>query len=64
VDNEKNFTVKDETGKVDVKVISAQNAGLTKGARVTVVGQVNKGMMGKDIEATQVIVLANAMSKR
>lgn len=64
VDDERNFTVKDATGSIDVELTSAQTAALTEGARVTVVGRVDKGITGKDLEASQVIVLANAKSKR
>lgn len=64
VDDERNFTVKDTTGKIDVKLTSAQTAALTEGARVTVIGRVDKGLTGKDLEASQVIVLANAKAKR
>lgn len=64
VDNEKNFTVKDATGSVDVTLTSTQNAALAEGSRVTVIGQIDKGITGKDIEASQVIVLANAQAKR
>jgi uncharacterized protein YdeI (BOF family) len=60
VSGEKEFTLKDDTGSIDVDVESSQNAALAEGARVTVIGNVDKGMLGKNINATEVIVIADA----
>jgi len=59
VGNEKNFTVKDATGKVDVSMRSDESVVLAKGAEVTVVGYVKSGMLGKKVDATHVIVLSD-----
>jgi uncharacterized protein YdeI (BOF family) len=61
VKNEKNFTMKDNTGTVDVKIQSEENVILTPGAQVTVLGYVSTNpLMGKDVRATHVIVTADA----
>jgi uncharacterized protein YdeI (BOF family) len=60
VDNEKAFTLKDDTGSVDVHVKSAEKAALTTGAQVTVIGYVDNGMFSKDINARKVLVVADA----
>lgn len=60
VSSEKKFTLQDETGSIDVDVDSSQNAAVTKGAHVTVVGYVDKGLLGSDINAKKVIVTSNA----
>ncbi|MGE3622248.1 MAG: NirD/YgiW/YdeI family stress tolerance protein [Bdellovibrionales bacterium] len=54
VSSEKKFTLKDSTGSVDVSLKSSESAALHKGSGVTVVGYVNKGLMGKSIDATKV----------
>jgi uncharacterized protein YdeI (BOF family) len=59
VDNEKEFTLKDKTGSIDVDVASDENVILRKGAEVTVIGMVDSGVLGKDINATNVIVIAD-----
>lgn len=64
VDNAKEFTLKDDTGSVNIDVESSENAALAEGARVTVIGKVDSGIMGKDINANRVIVTANAKSSR
>lgn len=61
VDNEKKFTLEDPTGSIDVDVDSAEAVALTKGAKVTVIGNVNDGMFGKDINAHKVLIVADAM---
>jgi len=61
VKNEKEFTVKDTTGSIKVDVESSETAALTKGAEVTVVGYVDRGVLGtRDINAHKVLVLSNA----
>ncbi len=60
VDNEKKFTLQDQTGTIDIKVGSAEKAALTEGARVTVIGYVDDGMMGKDINAKKILVVADS----
>jgi uncharacterized protein YdeI (BOF family) len=61
VKSEKNFTMKDNTGAVDVQIQSNENIMLTPGAEVTVLGYVTTSpLMGKDVRATQVIVAADA----
>lgn len=60
VSDEKNFTLADQTGKVDVKIESNEAAVVTKGAEVTVIGTVDNGLMGKRIAASHVIVRADA----
>jgi uncharacterized protein YdeI (BOF family) len=60
VDNEKKFTVADDTGSIKVDVQSPETAALTKGAEVTVIGYVDSGMLGKDINARKVLVVADA----
>lgn len=64
VDNEKEFTVKDSTGSIKVDVESAETAALTRGAEVTVIGYVDTGMFGKDINARKVLVIADSSSIR
>lgn len=64
VDNEKKFTVKDDTGSIKVDVASAETAELTEGAHVTVVGSVDKGFFSKDINASKVLVVSDASTSR
>jgi len=56
VSSEKKFTLKDSTGSVDVNIKSGESASLNKGARVTVIGYAGKGLLGKNIDATEVDV--------
>lgn len=63
VSNEKEFTVQDDTGSIDVDLKSSENAVLTKGARVTVIGNMDNNLLGKDINATEVHVISNAKEK-
>lgn len=56
VDSEKEFTLKDTTGSIDVEVESAENAAIVEGAQVTVIGVIDDGLLGKEINATQVLV--------
>ncbi|MEJ0062675.1 MAG: NirD/YgiW/YdeI family stress tolerance protein [Alphaproteobacteria bacterium] len=60
VGNEKNFTLKDQTGRVNVKITSEEAAVLTQGAEVTVIGYVDTGLFSKNINATHVITRADA----
>lgn len=60
VDNETAFTVRDDSGKIDVNMESAESAALTKGATVTVIGYVDSGLLGKDINAKKVLVVESA----
>jgi uncharacterized protein YdeI (BOF family) len=56
VSTAKKFTLKDSTGHVDVAIKSGESASLAKGNQVTVVGNVDKGLLGKSIDATEVDV--------
>lgn len=60
VDNEKEFTLQDDTGTINVDIESTENAALTKGAKVTVIGSIDDKLTGKDINAVKVLVLADA----
>jgi uncharacterized protein YdeI (BOF family) len=60
IDNEKEFTLRDETGSINIDIVSAQNAAITEGAEVTVIGNVNNGMLGKSIDAKEVLIVSNA----
>ncbi len=59
ISNEKEFTLKDSTGSIDVDITSEEAAALQEGTHVTVIGYVDKGALGKDINATSVIAEAN-----
>lgn len=63
VGNEKNFTLKDSTGTIDVAIASAEKVVLVKGAEVTVVGYVKRGMMGKTLSATHVILTSDSSAE-
>lgn len=61
VDNEKEFTLKDSTGSINVSLDeSAESAALKEGAEVTVIGFVDSGITGKSINASKVMVLSDA----
>ena len=60
VSNEKEFTLRDDTGTINVDIESNERAALTKGAEVTVIGKVDSGLLSKDIKASKVIVTADA----
>lgn len=60
VDSEKAFTLRDKTGAINVDVVSAQNAVVTKGAEVTVIGSIDNGIFSKGINATEVLVISNS----
>lgn len=54
VDGSKKFTLRDSTGQVDVNL--KQDQTLRRGSEVTVVGYVDKSLIGKGINATEVDV--------
>lgn len=56
VSSARKFTLKDQTGKVDVHIKSGESASLKKGVEVAVIGNVDKGLLGKAINATEVNV--------
>lgn len=60
VDSEKAFTLKDATGSVEIDVEGNQAAAIVEGAEVTVVGYVDESMFSKSINATKVLVTADA----
>ncbi len=60
VANEEAFTLNDETGSIKVNVASAQKTALTEGAKVTVIGMMDSGLMSKHLKASDVIVVADA----
>lgn len=62
VENEKEFTLRDETGTIGVDIASNEQAAVTEGARVTVIGNMDSDALGKDVDADRVIVLSNAKS--
>jgi len=62
VDSEKKFTLKDSTGYVDVTIKSGESASLEKGTEVTVIGNVDKGLLGKSIDAIEVDVRSSSSS--
>jgi len=55
----KKFTLKDSTGSINVAIKSGESASLSKGTEVTVVGNVDSGLLGKSIDATEVNVLSS-----
>jgi len=63
VDNEKEFTLEDDTGTVSVDITSAERAALTEGAEVTVIGTIDKGLIGKNIDAEKVLIVSDANAK-
>lgn len=60
IDDETSFTLRDDSGKIDIDMESAESAALTKGATVTVIGYVDSGILGKDINAKKVLVIESA----
>lgn len=60
VDDEKEFTLKDDSGSIEVELHGTQKAALAEGSKVTVIGAIDNGMLGKSISAKQVIVVENA----
>jgi uncharacterized protein YdeI (BOF family) len=61
VDNEKSFKLKDASGAVNIQLKSAESVALTEGAQVAVVGYMDKGALGRDINATRVVVISNGV---
>lgn len=59
----KEFHMTDKTGGINVDVPPEQSALIRKGARVTVIGNVGHDAVGKDINATRIIVIADAREK-
>lgn len=64
IDNEKEFTLEDDSGAISVDITSAERAVLTEGAEVTVIGVMDKGLVGKNIEAQKVIVVSDANAEK
>ncbi len=60
VSSEEQFTLRDDTGAIGIDMESAESAALTKGATVTVIGYVDSGLLGKDINAKKVLVVESA----
>lgn len=60
VDSEKEFTLNDGTGKINIDIQSSETAAIMKGSEVTVIGYVDKGLLGTDINAHKVLVVADA----
>jgi uncharacterized protein YdeI (BOF family) len=58
-ENDREFTLKDATGLVDVSVVEGDASNVMKGSRVTVVGTVDRGVLGKDISASHITVEKN-----
>ena len=54
VKNEREFSLRDASGTVDVNLKSNQSVVLKEGQKVTVNGMVDKGILGKSIDATSV----------
>jgi uncharacterized protein YdeI (BOF family) len=55
-ENDREFVMKDATGLVDVSVADADASKVMKGSRVTVIGSVDRGVLGKDISASRIVV--------
>ena len=60
ISDQKDFTLKDPTGTVNVSIQSDENVALAKGAEVTVTGYVSNGVLGKKIRATHVILMSDS----
>jgi uncharacterized protein YdeI (BOF family) len=63
IDDAEHFTIKDQTGSINVKMTSTERAALTEGAEVTVIGYVDNGLFSKNINANKVLVVADAKAK-
>lgn len=59
VENEREFTIRDATGTVDVKIVSNQSVVLKPGDTVAVNGMLDGGVLDTDINATSVNVRKN-----
>jgi len=62
VGSEKQFTLRDSTGHIDIAIKSGESASLHKGTEVTVIGSVDNGILGKTINATEVDVVSSSAS--
>lgn len=58
VDNEKEFTLSDATGEVEINTANAIN--LEEGDQVIVIGHVNKGALGTEIDQAEVQFVTNS----
>jgi Bacterial OB fold (BOF) protein len=56
IQNEREFTLRDATGTIDVDIESNQSLTLRKGDTVTLTGTIDKGVTGTDINASNVQV--------
>jgi uncharacterized protein YdeI (BOF family) len=56
VQNEREFTLRDETGKIGIDIKSGESVVLKAGDNVTVNGMVDKSLLGTDINARNVTV--------
>ncbi|MCE3231898.1 MAG: Bacterial fold protein [Rickettsiaceae bacterium] len=57
LNNEKNFTLQDDTGKIDVNIQEAEiSTSLSNSTKVVVFGYVENGLTGRKIKATKVLV--------
>ena len=63
VENEREFTLRDASGSIDVDIASGQSLMLKVGDRVAVNGLLDKGLFRTDISATRVTVQKNASQK-
>lgn len=59
VQNEREFTLRDKTGTINVDIESDQSVVLKEGDNVTVSGMVDKDLFGTDINASKVMVNKN-----
>lgn len=55
----KDFTLKDNTGSINVHIQSDENVALTKGVLVTVTGYVNNGQLTRNFLATHINITGN-----
>ena len=60
VDNEREFTLTDKTGSINIDVVSPEKAALTEGAHVTVIGVMDNGLLSRHVKAQKVLVIADA----
>ncbi len=56
VQNEREFTLRDESGEIGIDIKSTQSVVLKPGDKVTVNGRVDKNLLGTDIDASNVAV--------
>lgn len=60
VKDDKKFTLRDDTGSININIESAQSAAVTRGASVTVIGSIKDGVLKKDVTAHKVFVTSDA----